>query len=84
MTLTTWLPAVAALAAVIAAILLGGRAARMAGFARRPGQTRLAVVETLNIDPRRRVVLLQCDGRHVLLLAGQTDQVLGWLPEPQS
>ena len=81
MTLSSFLPAAAALCAVLAVIALGGRLARMAGLARKPNQGRLAVVETLTLDSRRRLLLVACDDRCVLLLAGQNDHVVGWLPE---
>ncbi|MBX6373456.1 MAG: flagellar biosynthetic protein FliO, partial [Acetobacteraceae bacterium] len=47
----------------------------------RPGR-RLALVEVLALDPRRRLVLVRCDGREALLLTGGggQDALLGWLP----
>ncbi|CAH0236557.1 flagellar biosynthetic protein FliO [Roseomonas sp. CECT 9278] len=78
-----WLTAAASLLAVIGLVLLGARLLRASGFApaAKPG-ARLGVQETLAIDPRRRLVLVRCDGREVLLLTGGTqDQVVGWLPE---
>lgn len=81
--ITQWLTAAASLLAVIGLVLLGARLLRAGGFApaARAG-TRLGVQETLAIDPRRRLVLVRCDGREVLLLTGGTqDQVVGWLPE---
>jgi flagellar protein FliO/FliZ len=77
------LTAAASLLAVIALVLLGGRLLRAGGFApaARAG-TRLSVQETLALDPRRRLVLVRCDGRDLLLLTGGAqDQVVGWLPE---
>ena len=57
----------AALAAVLALVLLSGRAAR-ALLAQRPqAGRRLALRETLALDPRRRLVLVACDGREALL-----------------
>ncbi len=42
----------------------------------------LAVLEALAIDPRRRLHLVRCDERTVLLLTGGAeDLVVGWLPE---
>jgi flagellar protein FliO/FliZ len=35
------------------------------------GARRLAVVEALPLDPRRRLVLIRCDDREYLLLLGQ-------------
>ncbi len=68
----------AALVAVLVLVLASGRAAR-AVLARRP-QTgrRLALLETLALDPRRRLLLVACDGREALLLTGgPTDVVVG-------
>jgi flagellar protein FliO/FliZ len=77
-TLTT---AIAALAGVLALVLLAGRAARrfgLAGAAGRAGSPgrRLALVETLALDPRRRLLLIRCDGREVLVLTGGPQDLL--------
>ncbi len=80
------LSAVGSLAAVLALILVIGRVARATRTVRlgaSPGR-RLRLLETLAVDPKRRLVLLECDGRSVLLLTGVQDQVVGWLPETQS
>jgi flagellar protein FliO/FliZ len=42
----------------------------LARFATQKKQRRLAVVETLVLDPSRRLVLVSCDGRERLLLLG--------------
>lgn len=77
----TWITAAAALAGVVALILLAGRLARRAGLAPQ-GSGRLRVEETVALDARRRLVLVRCDGRALLLLTGGAqDQVVGWLPE---
>jgi flagellar protein FliO/FliZ len=83
MTFTSLLSAVAALAVVLGVILLAGRAARLPRFARRLGREagRMSIVEQLSLDPRRSLLLVRCDSRCVLLLTGQQDQVVGWLPE---
>ena len=83
MTPASILSTVAALAVVLAFILLSGRALRLTRLGRKPqgAAGRLALVDALALDPRRRVVLLRCDGRHVLLLTGQQDHVLGWMPD---
>lgn len=63
----------AALGFVLGLIALLAWAARRfrLGHAR-PGATRrLAVVEMLPIDPRRKLVLARCDQREYLLLLGQ-------------
>ena len=47
---------------------------------RAPGSGRLALVHALALDPRRRLHLVRCDDRHVLLLTGGAqDVVVGWL-----
>ena len=70
----------AALAAVLVLVLLSGRAARTV-LARRPqANRRLALLETLALDPRRRLLLVACDGREALLLTGgPADLVVGGL-----
>jgi flagellar protein FliO/FliZ len=81
--ITHWLTAAASLVAVLGLVLLGGRLLRASGFApaAKTG-TRLALQESLALDARRRLVLVRCDGRDVLLLTGGAqDQVVGWLPE---
>ena len=83
MTTYSLLSAVAALAAVLLLVLLAGRLLRMTRFAR-PGSdagARLRIEEHLALDPRRRLVLVRCDGRSVLLLTGPQDRIVGWLPE---
>ena len=75
-----WLQAAGALAAVLVLSALLPRGLRAGGLAPRSGR-RLAVQEVLAVDARRRLLLLRCDGREVLLLTGGAqDAVLGWLP----
>ena len=83
MTLPPLFSAAVALAVVVGLILLIGRLASSAKFVRRNGRLsgRMSVVEQLNLDPKRRLLLVRCDGRSVLLLTGQQDQVVGWLPD---
>jgi flagellar protein FliO/FliZ len=77
----TWLTAAAALVAVVALILLAGRLARRAGLAPRAGDGRLRLEEVLPLDARRRLLLVRCDGRALLLLTGGAqDLIVGWLP----
>ncbi|MBW8269830.1 flagellar biosynthetic protein FliO [Caldovatus aquaticus] len=74
--------ALAALAAVLALIALLAWAARRSGLGAgaRAGR-RLVLVEVLALDPRRRLLLVRCDGREALLLTGGgQDALLGWLP----
>ncbi|HEY2132386.1 MAG TPA: hypothetical protein VGH36_05345 [Acetobacteraceae bacterium] len=77
--------ACAALAAVLALILLAGRLARAGGLAPRASGpvNRLAPLQSLPLDPRRRRHLIRCDNREILLLTGgNTDLVIGWLDTP--
>jgi flagellar protein FliO/FliZ len=70
------------LAGIVLVLLLVPRLLRLLGVdpVGRPGR-RLAVLEATAIDPRRRLVLVRCDGREVLLLVGPgNDTVVGWLP----
>jgi flagellar protein FliO/FliZ len=73
--------AAGALGAVLALVWLAGRAARLGGMRRAVGGSRLAVQDTVALDRVRRLVLVRCDGRELLLLTGGgSDQVVGWLP----
>ena len=76
--------ATAALFGVLALIALLAWVARRLGLGAagpRPGR-RLALVEVLALDPRRRLILVRCDGREALLLTGGgRDALLGWLPD---
>lgn len=75
------LPAVAALLAVLGLVILAGRAARLTGLARPAPGRRLAVQDTLVLDRARRLHVVRCDGRDVLLMTGgAADVVVGWLP----
>jgi flagellar protein FliO/FliZ len=78
---TSVLTAFAALVAVLGLIWLAGRVARFGGMARRPaGGGALAVQDVLALDTRRRLHLIKCNERHVLLLTGGAqDIVVGWL-----
>ena len=84
MTTTSLLTAAGALAAVLLLVVLAGRLARLTRFARPRGAAtgQLRVEEQISLDPRRRLLLVRCDGRRVLLLTGPQDCVVGWLPEP--
>jgi len=78
--LATWLWAGAALAAVLGLLALLARGLRAAGWAPRTGTRRLALEESLALDARRRLLLVRCDGRDLLLLTGGAqDQIVGWL-----
>lgn len=76
------LTAIVALAAVLALVWIAARAARFAGLGRmRAGSgQQLAVEDRIALDPRRRLLLVRCGERRVLLLTGGgTDVVVGWL-----
>lgn len=81
---STLMQAATALAAVLL-LAWGGarllRASPLAAGAARPGR-RLRLEEMLAIDPRRRLLLLSCDGREMLVLTGGAgpDLMLGWVP----
>jgi flagellar protein FliO/FliZ len=48
----------------------------------RPGRT-LALRESIALDPRRRIHLVQCGQRQVILLTGGgQDLVVGWIQDP--
>ena len=78
---TSILTAVAALAAVLGLIWLASRAARFGGMSQRPANGRLlAVQDVMALDARRRLHLIKCGERRVLLLTGgPQDVVVGWL-----
>ncbi len=78
------LTAVAALAVVLALIWLAARAVRLVGFSPQAGGgRRLRLVDSLALDPRRRLHLIACDQRQVLLLTGGgADLVVGWPAGP--
>jgi flagellar protein FliO/FliZ len=70
----------ATLVAVLALIWLAGRAARFSGLARRPASGRLlSVQDVIALDSRRRLYLIECQDRRVLVLTGGgQDVVVGW------
>ena len=73
----------AALVAVTGMILLVRFGFRLTGLAApRPGAGgALSLDASLSLDTKRRVCLVSCQGRQVLLLTGGTsDILLGWLP----
>ena len=73
--------ALAALAVVLALVWAGARVARLSGLAPRPAGARLlALRDSLALDSRRRLLVVRCGGRDVVLLTGGTqDLVVGWL-----
>jgi flagellar protein FliO/FliZ len=77
MALSDFARAFFALAITLGLVGLGAVALRrfgpdiMARFARQKKERRLAVVETLVLDPARRLVIVSCDGQERLLLLGE-------------
>jgi flagellar protein FliO/FliZ len=84
--LTGLLTSAAALAGIVGLILLIGRALRYVSFTRSGPPGRLLVVkDSIALDARRRLHLIQHGDRSVLLLTGgATDLVVGWVEEPKS
>lgn len=81
---TSILLALLSLGAVLGLIYAAGRVAR-AGFLtpRLVTAGRVSLVQVLALDPRRRLNLIRCDARHVLVLTGGgQDLVVGWLDGP--
>lgn len=79
------LTAVGALGLVLGLVWLLARGVRAAGLARQPGARRLHLREGLALDRTRRLHLVACDGRDLLLLTGGgADVVVAWLPAGQS
>ena len=74
------LKSVAALGAVLGLIgLLAAflrRGASLTAFRAKLQARRLAVVESMGLDSRRRVVILRCDGREHLILLSATGETL--------
>jgi flagellar protein FliO/FliZ len=74
-----WARALAALVATLALIGAVAFGARRLGMLRpmAPGARRLSISESLMLDPRRRLVIVRCDGReHLLLLSPAGDRVV--------
>ncbi|HVC62663.1 MAG TPA: hypothetical protein VND19_20140 [Acetobacteraceae bacterium] len=84
--LSSLLTAVAALVAVLGLVWAGARAARFSGLApRRSGARILAVRDVIALDGRRRLLVVRCGPRDVVLLTGGgQDVVVGWLAQPPS
>ncbi len=79
------LTSAAALAGIIGVILLLGRALRHTSLGRSQAPARLLVVkDSIALDARRRLYLVQHGDRSVLLLTGGgSDLVVGWLDGPK-
>jgi len=78
--LKTLLTSVAALAGIVGVILLIGRGLRHTSLGRQAGSGRLLIVkDSIALDARRRLHLIQHGDRCVLLLTGgASDIVVGW------
>lgn len=80
MDLLDWARALFALIATLALIVGAAYAARRLGMLQpgAQGQKRMRIMETLLLDPRRRMVIVRVDEReHVLLLGPGGDVVVG-------
>jgi flagellar protein FliO/FliZ len=80
------LTSVAALGGIVGLILLIGRALRYTSLGKPRSSERLLIVkDTIALDARRRLHLIQHGDRSVLLLTGgASDIVVGWLDRPAS
>lgn len=83
MTATSILSALGVLAAVVGLVLIAGRITSRLPLSAKAGAGRTLVLrESIALDPRRRVHLLQCGQRQVVLLTGGSqDIVVGWVNE---
>jgi hypothetical protein len=83
---TTLLISAASLAGIVGVILLIGRALRHTRFGKPRSSARLLILrDTIALDARRRLHLVQHGDRAVLLLIGGTsDIVVGWLDWPKT
>jgi flagellar protein FliO/FliZ len=82
--LTMVLTSLVALAGVLGLILLIGRGLKYTSFLKPSPSGRLLVVkESIALDARRRLHLVQHGDRMVLLLTGgESDLVVGWIDGP--
>ena len=86
LTAQTLLTTAGGLALALALVLIAARLARAFGFASAGGvigggagggrQRRLALTETIGLDARRRLHLVRCDGRDILVLTGGGQDVM--------
>jgi flagellar protein FliO/FliZ len=82
---STLFTSAAALAGIVGLILLIGRALRHTSIGKPTSSARMLVVkDTIALDARRRLYLVQHGDRAVLLLTGgPCDVVVGWLDSRQ-
>jgi len=90
MSFGTFATALGALAVVVGLLLGSQFLARHFKLPQRLGRAghesagRLAISQSLALDPRRRLLLVRCDGRELLLLTGGPQDIsLGWV-EPRA
>lgn len=81
MTADTVVTSLAGLAVAIALVLLVGRLARTLGLARPVtgvlrGARHITLIDTIALDTRRRLSLVACRGREVLVLSGGATDVV--------
>jgi flagellar protein FliO/FliZ len=84
MTAQTVLLVVGVLIGVLALIGVAAKLYQFTGWRAqpRPGRT-LILRESIALDPRRRIHLVQCGQRQVVLLTGGgQDLVIGWMQDP--
>jgi flagellar protein FliO/FliZ len=69
---------------VIALIGVAARLFQFSGWRTHPSGGRTLILrESIALDPRRRIHLVQCGQRQVVLLTGGgQDLVIGWMQEP--
>ena len=83
-----WVRALAALAATLGLLAGAAYLARRMGMLQAPaagGKRRMSVVESLFLDPRRRVVIVRVDGEeHVMLLSPFGDRPIASRAAPAS
>ncbi len=84
MTSSSVLLVVGVLAGVLALILAATRLFQSAMWRVQPRPGRILVLrESIALDPRRRIHLVQCGQRQVVLLTGGgQDLVIGWMQDP--
>lgn len=73
-----------ALIGVLLLVVISARLARLGRWSSHPRSGRTLVLqESIALDTRRRLHLVQCGEKHVVLLTGGTqDVIVGWLTAP--
>ena len=79
--MTAGLQSMAALAVVLALVVVAGKALRRLPGTGRTITGRLSINSALRLDAKRRLLLVGCEGREILVLTGGgTDQIILWEP----